>query len=69
MDTIQRRTLARKDDNQRRSKVSSARALIYESNLQVDCAAVERLLKDTSLVPTTVCTLISSWTLNLSGGL
>jgi hypothetical protein len=42
------------DNNQHRSKVSAAKRLIYEDNLQVDCAAVEKLLKDMSLVPNTV---------------
>jgi len=50
----QRVTLARVDDNQRRSRVSAARRLIYEENRQVNCAAVEKLLEEMSLVPTTV---------------
>jgi hypothetical protein len=54
MDMTQRVTMARMDDNQRRSKVSAARKLIYEKNLQVDSAAVEKLLRETSLVPTAV---------------
>ena len=47
--------MARVDNLQRTSKISSARKFIYESNLQVNCAAVEELLKDESWVPTAVC--------------
>ena len=36
------------------SKVSSARRLIYEKNMQVNCGAVEDILQDMSLVPTSV---------------
>jgi hypothetical protein len=57
LDAKQRVTMARVDNSQRRSVVGSARTLIYEQNLQVNSAAVERLLKDSSLVPTTVCAL------------
>jgi hypothetical protein len=46
--------MARMDDSQRRSKVSAARKLIYEKNLQVNSTAVEKLLRETSLVPTVV---------------
>lgn len=53
-DTKQRETLARVDNPSRRAKVGSARHLIYESNFAVDSAAVERLLKPDSLVPTEV---------------
>jgi hypothetical protein len=48
-------TLARVDDNQRRFRVAAARRLIYEKNLQVNSAAVENLLRKTSLVPNVVC--------------
>jgi len=53
-DMAQRKTLARIDDDSRRGKVAVARRLIYEKQYQVDSAAVEGLLKDQSLVPTTV---------------
>ena len=53
-DRTQRVTLARVDNSQRRNKISTARTLIYEKNLQVNCTAVEDLLKEMSLVPTTV---------------
>jgi hypothetical protein len=53
-DMTQRVTMARVDDNQRRSRVSGARRLIYEKNLRVNCTAVEELLQETSLVPTAV---------------
>jgi hypothetical protein len=51
----QRVTKARIDDIQRRSKVTTARKVIYEDNRAVNCTAVEDILKDTSLVPNTVC--------------
>jgi hypothetical protein len=53
-DMNQRTTLRRIDDAQRRAKVNSARHLIYEKNHHVDSAAVERLLQETSLVPSMV---------------
>ena len=53
-DIAQRTTLARIDDNSRCGKVVAARRLIYEKQYQVNSAAVEVLLKDQSLVPTTV---------------
>jgi hypothetical protein len=54
IDMTQRVSMARMDDNQRRSKVFAARKLIYEKNLQVNSTAVEKLLRETSLVPTVV---------------
>lgn len=52
---------ARMDDSDRQTKVSTARKLIYgkittkkNTNYDVGSAAVERLLKDQSLVPTDV---------------
>jgi hypothetical protein len=54
-DMSQRVTLARVDDVQRRVRISVARELIYEKNQQVNSAAVEKLLRETSLVPTVVC--------------
>lgn len=53
-DMSQRVTLARVDDVKRRTRVEAARKAIYEQNLGVDSAAVERLLKDDSLVPAAV---------------
>ena len=44
----------RVDDNQRRSKITSARNLIYCKNYAVDSPAIQRLLKEQSLVPTVV---------------
>lgn len=53
---------ARVDDRSRQTKISKARKLIYgkitkkkDTNFGVNSAAVERLLKDQSLVPTDVC--------------
>ena len=57
-DTKQRETLARVDNANRQIKVSNARQLIYKSNFAVDCAAVERLLKPESLVPTEVSCIV-----------
>ena len=42
------------DSASRHSKVSSARRLIYEKNMQVNCGAVKNILRDMSLVPTLV---------------
>jgi hypothetical protein len=53
-DTSQRTTMARIDDDSRRSKVFAARTLIYEKQYNVDSAAVEKLLKEKSWVPTAV---------------
>lgn len=54
MDMARRVTASRVDGVMRRARVSAARRLIYEKNMQVNCAAVEDLLRDTSLVPTSV---------------
>jgi hypothetical protein len=54
-DMMQRVTLPRADDFQRRSRISSARDLIYDKHLQVDSSAVKELLKEFSWVPNTVC--------------
>lgn len=50
----QRTRAVRVDDASRRSKVSAARRLIYEKNMQINCGAVENILRDMSLVPTSV---------------
>jgi hypothetical protein len=54
-DKSQRITRVRVDDAHRRNAVVAARRLIYEKNYRVDAVAIEGLLKDHSLVPTTVC--------------
>jgi hypothetical protein len=54
-DMMQRKTLVRIDDTQRRSKVADARRLIYDRQQLVNGAAVNNLLKKESLVPTAVC--------------
>ncbi|KAI0055695.1 hypothetical protein BV25DRAFT_1815207 [Artomyces pyxidatus] len=51
-DMQERQTLARVDDARRRSQISSARKIIYEKDYAVNSAAVERILKEESLVPT-----------------
>ena len=54
-DLRQRILLFRSDTAQRCEKVMSACKLIYERHYAVDTSHVEELLKDESLVPTTVC--------------
>lgn len=54
LDMKQRRTLARVDDESRRSKVDLARDIIYNKNFTVNSQHVESLLKEESLVPTAV---------------
>jgi hypothetical protein len=53
-DLKQRETLARVDDDSRQHKVNSARNIIYNKNYAVDSDSVEKLLKEQSLVPTSV---------------
>lgn len=50
----QRQTLARIDDDTRKSKVTISRSLIYDRGYGVRSNAVENLLKEHSLVPTSV---------------
>lgn len=50
----QRQTLSRVDDTARRRKVETARDIIYKKNYAVDNDAVETILKEQSLVPTSV---------------
>jgi hypothetical protein len=52
----QRKTLARVDDVDRRSRVETARKSVHEQNQKVDGAQMQKLLKKDSLVPTAVCT-------------
>ena len=54
-DLLQRKVLSRSDTAHRREKITSARKLIYKKHYAVDGTQVEELLKDESLVPTTVC--------------
>jgi hypothetical protein len=58
-DMAQRKTLARADDVRYRSRITSARKTIYEENNTIDSAGVERMLKEESLVPTTVFVIYS----------
>ena len=53
-DTTQRATLLRVDTHAQRFDIQSARQIIYESNYRVNADAVERILKEDSLVPTLV---------------
>jgi len=47
-------TLLWSDNPKRRSEISSARRIIYEENYMVNSAAVEKILKQESLVPNLV---------------
>jgi hypothetical protein len=53
-DMMQRETLARVDDEDRRWKIDTARDIIYNKNYAVDTQNVEILLQPQSLVPTSV---------------
>jgi hypothetical protein len=53
-DITQRVTMARVDDKSRQNKVYAARRLIYEKQYRINGTAIEKLLKDESLVPNTV---------------
>ena len=57
-DMTQRRSLARVDDIQRRSRVKAAHEAIYVKNSGIDTVAVENLLKEESLVPSAVSTFL-----------
>ena len=67
-DKKERDALARIDDCDRQSKVNTARAHIYDSNLGVTSTAVEGLLKDQSLVPTSVSYCCFTLSLSLNYG-
>jgi|ERR1700710_549961 len=53
-DMKQHQTLARIDDDARQSKVTISRSLIYDRGYSIRSNAVENLLKEHSLVPTSV---------------
>jgi hypothetical protein len=57
-DILQRRSLIRTNTQIRQENVAAARQLIYERNYAVDNVHVNALLKDESLVPTSVCELL-----------
>jgi hypothetical protein len=50
-----RKTLARRDDEDRQEKVKKAREFIYKKGYVVGSSHVEDLLKSESLVPTEAC--------------
>jgi hypothetical protein len=61
-DTAQRTTIVRVDNQTRQNKVYAARRLIYEKQYRVNAAAIEGLLKDESLVATSVrVSLLLGW--------
>lgn len=53
-DMSQREVMAHVDNVEQQGKVFAAQRLIYEKNSLVNGAAVEALLQDVSLVPTSV---------------
>ena len=53
-DMRRRQQLVRTDDNSQQEKVLCAQELIYERNYAVNTLKIEELLRDQSLVPTTV---------------
>jgi hypothetical protein len=57
-DMRQRVTLARVDDDAKRRKVEMARDIIYKKNYAINSAPVEAILKDESLVPSSVSTAL-----------
>ena len=61
-DRLQRETLERNDER-RGAMVNAARSLIYEKNFAVGSAAVERILKQQSWVPTSVSLELPSQTM------
>ena len=58
LDMKQRKTLARVDDETRRHKIDTAREIIYKKNYAVDSKAVQTILREQSLVPTSVSTVV-----------
>jgi hypothetical protein len=59
LDMKQRQSLARIDDNARQSKVTISRSHIYDNGYGVRSNIVETLLKEHSLVPTSVIHFIA----------
>ena len=54
LDMKQRKTLSRIDDRRRQNKIINTRSIIYDKQFAVDSEAVEKILKEESLVPTLV---------------
>jgi hypothetical protein len=54
LDMKQRKTLARVDNDARRTKIEIAREVIYKRNYAVDSKTLDPILKPQSLVPTSV---------------
>ena len=55
LDVRRRTTKARIDNDRRRSRVDTARKLIFEHGMAVDSATLDDLLDEQSLVPIEVC--------------
>ena len=62
---LQRRSLIRTDTQKRQEDIMATRKLIYEKNYAIDSAQVEALLKDKSLVLTSVCYYLSDSNTNI----
>ena len=60
---MQRKSLVRIDNVQRRNRVEAARNAIYVNNYAIDGTVVQNLLMEDSLVPTTVSILQSFCTI------
>jgi hypothetical protein len=54
LDTKQRMSHARVDNDRQKQKIASARNIIYEKGYAVDSQTVDDILKDESWVPTFV---------------
>lgn len=55
LDAKRREDMLRQDDEARRRKVTRSRTIIYKEGRNVNCDAVEKLLKEQSLTPNRVC--------------
>jgi hypothetical protein len=64
LDMKQRKSRARVDDADRSRRVTTARRIIYEKNYAVTSEAVENLLKEKSLVPTSVSRTNATYSVN-----
>ena len=63
-DTKEWNTLSHIDDHVRQNKIKSMQAHIYDSELRITSTSVKGLLKDQSLVPTTVSLYVSLQSVN-----
>ena len=64
-DILQQRSLIHTDTQKRQEDIMAVRKLIYKKNYAIDSAQVEALLKDESLVLTSVCYYLSDSNTNI----